>query len=269
MNVGGLVPGKYIQEAVDRVSANVVLTFGRTGFFAYTPCSSSRILSCSKDPSTQTSRSKAMWWSTFPDSPPPVQRTTTNKPTNPAIPAHLQSRHGDWKDLVIHDIVTDLSGTSNGVTRNADDAKATLDVHTPTWIVRNLPRWAKNRVFLIGDAAHALPSISAQGVSQALEDSATIAMLLSKSQDSQKEAGRSLSTESTREMGREYERLRRPRCERILDEALGLQSMKEDLGWLGTRLMYFRMWLGHLSGVAARQSWKYDYGVEEALNTAQ
>ena len=214
--------------------------------------------------SNQRPDTKSMWWFTFPDSPSTPQRTTTNNPKDPSLPARLRAREGEWTDPVIQAIVRDVAGGGGAASQDCPcvaGAKATLDVHTPTWMVRKLPRWAKGRVILIGDAAHALPSISAQGVSQALEDSATLSLLLAKSLKGSGQSNESPSPDSFGEVARRYESLRRPRAERILNEALEIQSKKAGLGWLGSKMVYFMMWLEPVT----RDSWKYDYGVEEAV----
>lgn len=46
-----------------------------------------------------------------------------------------------------------------------------------------LPRWSKNRIVLIGDAAHAMPPNQGQGVSQAIEDVFVLARVISKGAD--------------------------------------------------------------------------------------
>lgn len=266
INLGGLVPTEYIQALSNHSSANFVMTFGRSGFFGYTPCTT-------RNPSSGTEStvlnqcpgSKSMWWSTLPDSSSELQRTTANNPDDPSLAARLERRHGDWADPVIQGIIKDVAESGLETSANPCGAKATLDVQTPTWIVRRLARWAKDRVVLIGDAAHALPSISAQGVSQALEDSATLALLLAKSPGTRESPNDNGTITKLREVARTYESLRRPRVERILNEALETQSKKTDLGWLGRKIMYISMWLGPIVGIGGRDTWKHDYDVEEAI----
>ncbi|KAL3470925.1 hypothetical protein BJX99DRAFT_250843 [Aspergillus californicus] len=55
-----------------------------------------------------------------------------------------------------------------------------LDVKSmyPTWTSPRLSTWERDGVVLVGDAAHALPSTSGQGSSQALEDVEAFAILL-------------------------------------------------------------------------------------------
>ncbi len=73
--------------------------------------------------------------------------------------------------------------------------------HSPLEEVR-VPAWTRDRVVLVGDAAHATAPVWAQGAALALEDALVLADLLA-------EAGDWLS------VGPDYERLRRPRVAHV------------------------------------------------------
>lgn len=73
--------------------------------------------------------------------------------------------------------------------------------HSPLEEVR-LPEWGRGRVLLIGDAAHAMAPVWAQGAALALEDALVLAELLAARGDWDR-------------AGAEYERRRRPRVEHV------------------------------------------------------
>ncbi|MRI57036.1 FAD-dependent monooxygenase [Methylobacterium sp. DB1607] len=73
--------------------------------------------------------------------------------------------------------------------------------HSPLEEVR-IPAWARDRVVLLGDAAHATAPVWAQGAALALEDALVLARLLAERRDW---AG----------VAADYERLRRPRVEHV------------------------------------------------------
>ena len=77
----------------------------------------------------------------------------------------------------------------------------------------NVPRWHRGRMVLVGDSAHAPSSSSGQGVSLALESSLELARCL-----------RDLPDVST--AFRSYERLRRPRVEKIAANAAKTNTRK-------------------------------------------
>ncbi|WP_407524439.1 FAD-dependent monooxygenase [Methylobacterium oryzisoli] len=73
--------------------------------------------------------------------------------------------------------------------------------HSPLEEVR-LPAWTRDRVVLVGDAAHATAPVWAQGAALALEDALVLAGLVAERSDWQR-------------IGSDYERLRRPRVAHV------------------------------------------------------
>ncbi|KAI1374158.1 hypothetical protein F4677DRAFT_447803 [Hypoxylon crocopeplum] len=73
-----------------------------------------------------------------------------------------RGRHGDWTDPLIGQCL----------------AKANLDNIYPIFVIPDLPYWGRDGCVLVGDAAHALPPKSGQGVSQAFEDGEALPLLL-------------------------------------------------------------------------------------------
>ena len=73
--------------------------------------------------------------------------------------------------------------------------------HSPVEEV-HCPRWSRGRLVLIGDAAHAIGPVWAQGAALALEDAITLAGLLTADGDRDG-------------VGAVYERLRRPRVDHV------------------------------------------------------
>ncbi|GAA2545845.1 FAD-dependent monooxygenase [Winogradskya consettensis] len=71
-----------------------------------------------------------------------------------------------------------------------------------TWDVPRLPVWHDDRIVLVGDAAHAVSPSSGQGASMAIEDAVVL--------------GRCLGAERIPAALSAYERIRRPRVERVV-----------------------------------------------------
>lgn len=120
----------------------------------------------------------------------------------------------------------------------------------PLYDLRDLPRWSKGRVCLIGDAAHAMSPSAGQGASLAMEDAMALAMCLRDVDDPL----RALET---------YERLRRPRVEAIALQARRNGSGKAPSGraslWLRDLLLPVFLRLGGKSqsrGYAYRLDWE-------------
>ena len=194
------------------------MTFGADGFFGYGACSTTprtshnAISTCAPGP-------QAVWWSTYSLEQPPSKQIDKED-----IVRQLRSRHSRWKDPVIQKVLQEAS----------------IDSIYPTWTTPDLPTWESNGVVLVGDAAHALPTSSGQGVSQALEDAEilgmSIAKCLEKKSGSEKEALH-LAVKS-------YCRARMPRVKRISDHAKRLGNMKRKMSFVAEWMMYLFIWLG-------------------------
>lgn len=81
-----------------------------------------------------------------------------------------------------------------------------LRVHAP------LPTWTAGHVALLGDACHPTLPFLAQGAAQAVEDAAVLAVALAQAVDAEPAAGIEHAL-------RAYERLRKPRAERLVEMA--------------------------------------------------
>jgi 2-polyprenyl-6-methoxyphenol hydroxylase-like FAD-dependent oxidoreductase len=117
---------------------------------------------------------------------------TANTPAGATSPAgeaaELRSRFGDW-----HDPIPAL----------VDAAAGTQVLRHDLYELPDLPSFARGRVALLGDAAHAMTPNLGQGACQALEDAATLGAVLAEEPD----VAGALSR---------YDRLRRPRTQDIV-----------------------------------------------------
>ena len=215
------------------------MTFGAHGFFGYGPCNLASPTNRSDQiPSPSTPLHSAIWWSTYQVSTPP----STTTPDFSAIKAQLQTRHSDWKDPVIQNIVS----------------TATLDSIYPTWTPPPLPTWSSNgNTVLVGDAAHALQPSSGQGASQALEDAQVLSLRLahflhqfqSQSQSSSPHDSPNPSQPIALALKR-YEEIRKPRLTAIQEASKRFGDMKRKKGLIEEWMTYFFLWLmGKWGGV--------------------
>jgi 2-polyprenyl-6-methoxyphenol hydroxylase-like FAD-dependent oxidoreductase len=200
IGVGGFIK-QPIPEPILEDKA-LVFTFGPNGFFGYG----------AGGPDT------VMWWSTCEAKAPPAQL----KISVDEMKAQLQTRHGKWKDPIIHDII----------------AKCDVDHIYPVWTTPVLPKWGEKGLVLVGDAAHALQPTSGQGSSQALEDSKCLSLLLSRLL----EAGNGVDDAIDLSTKALYE-IRNPRIQRIADRTKTMSSNKADIGVAAEMMMCFFLWL--------------------------
>jgi salicylate hydroxylase len=110
--------------------------------------------------------------------------------TAPASVGELLGAYAGW-----HDELLDLLAAAGPVTQ---------------WALTDLTvgRWRSARTALVGDAAHPMLPFAAQGANQAVEDGVVLAACL-----------RGVTAPGVPEALRRFERLRRPRVERIVAEA--------------------------------------------------
>ncbi|KAJ0425583.1 hypothetical protein BJY00DRAFT_308321 [Aspergillus carlsbadensis] len=235
VGVGGFISADEVKDLVDDGSMNLV--FGGNGFFGYffstsAPSAPNRgsVYHVSKPGES------LGWWSTYAVDECPDPKSLDME----AVAKQLRERHASWRSPVIQKIL------------------ASLEVKNmyPTWTSPQLPTWERDCVVLVGDAAHALPSTSGQGSSQALEDVEAFTMLLS-------HALRGVPQESSADpkpyktaittAARQYMEIRRPRVESILKNAQRMQNSKRDMNVIAEYMMYSAMWIaGCFPGMISR-----------------
>ena len=235
-----------------RPRSHMVMALGRSGFFGYSPCSSA----------SATEPARAMWWSSFSRESPATRDADVDAG---AIRAELRRRHEDWSDPTVKRILehTDVS------------------VRVATWVTPKLRAWhgMRGRVVLVGDAAHAMPSSSGQGVSQALSDALAVALLLERhlgkiygdatggGDDAERLAAVKQAEGSVMEKAwPQYERVRKAHVETILDDALKRNDWKRQKGWVELYITYAFMWV-FLTLMGSRiQKDLWDYKVWEEVD---
>ncbi|PJZ48134.1 FAD-dependent oxidoreductase [Leptospira saintgironsiae] len=112
--------------------------------------------------------------------------------------------------------------------------------------LRSLPKWGNDKVLLIGDAAHVMSPHTGQGASMALEDSHTLYSLLERSA-------------SVPEAFRDFEIIRRPRVERIIEESRRNGNRKKKLSPIGCWIRDRILTLALPSFAKKGQDWMYRY----------
>lgn len=207
--------------------------FGRNGFFGYGHGNSSP-----SDPNRHLPYGPVqpgdslMWWSTYfvDDCPDPK---TIDKGD---VTRQLRERHGDWNNPIVQKIVNTVK----------------LETMWPVWTVPSLPRWWKDSVVLLGDAAHTLPPTSGQGSAQALEDVESFSLLLSHYLGRQyRSASPGHERDAISQAASKHMEIRQPRVQAILDRARMMESEKRDLGIIAEGfLCLFFMAKGALHGLS-------------------
>jgi len=167
--IGGKVPRSEVPALSPYDAKSFNFTFGPQGFFGY--CGGSA--------------GEEMWWANLPRQTPYSE--DDYKFLSPAVLCdQLMERFGGYCEP----IPSLIARTPEIMALNIFD-------------IQSLPRWHRDRVILIGDAAHAVSPNAGQGASLALEDSMYLAKLLRDSSDYSEAFER-------------FERDRKPRVERIV-----------------------------------------------------
>jgi salicylate hydroxylase len=117
-----------------------------------------------------------------------------------------------------------------------------------------LPRWSVNRVTLLGDACHPMLPFMAQGAAQAIEDAATLAAVLGKSDD-------------IVEGLRRYEALRLPRTAAIQSTAAGNKIRNHLPDGVEQQARDASMAAGTASWVIGASLWVYQHDAFGAAET--
>ena len=223
VGVGGFV-SSYLLEEGGAISGEMTIIFGANGFFG---CGN---VTSNSTEQTEANSEMTAWWSTYPSPSVPDWK-------DPAAIEHaksqLKERHKHWKNPVVHKIIEE----------------ARVDSVWPTFTTPLLPRWSRDGLVLIGDAAHCLQPSSGQGASQALEDAEAFALLLARSVSRRAESTHSVPEDSTDAQGEidlasgAYERMRMPRIARIHEQAKRQGDMKREKGGIEEYIMYGFLWL--------------------------
>ncbi|EHR48501.1 2-polyprenyl-6-methoxyphenol hydroxylase-like oxidoreductase [Saccharomonospora marina XMU15] len=205
LNAGGYARG----ITLDTEPGHMHMVFGRQCFYAYV-----------RHPGGD------VWWFANPRQPRELSRTELAR-----IP---------WRDKLL-----ELFASEDGPARDLVTASPEIFAGWSTYDFPKVPSWHRDRMIIVGDAAHATSPASGQGASLAIEDAVTLAKCLRDSSD--------IPTAF-----RCYERLRRTRVERVVRQGKRNGSGK-SLGPVMRQLLplFFKLFKPREAGMR----WLYDYRV--------
>ncbi|MGA9669293.1 MAG: NAD(P)/FAD-dependent oxidoreductase [Terracidiphilus sp.] len=216
--IGGFASHPSLAPSSEEEMRRSHMIFGREGFFGYGYY----------DRNNPTS---VMWWSHLTRDREPTKQEYSSWPAD-QLRQELLDRHKGWHEPV---------GT---ILRSAKEL-----LRGPVYEVPSLPAWWKDRVLLIGDAAHATSPHAGQGASLALEDAMYLAKLLRNSETTHAQA---------------FERFvqgRRDRVEKIVAEARrrgdGKRVLSPTAAWIRDRVIsvLVRVWGERMN------DWMYSYKI--------
>ena len=216
--VGGFARHPRLAPSSPRELSRMHMIFGRNGFFGYGYFDPLR-------PDT------VMWWSHLARDREPDRAEYRSWPTE-EIRRELLERHRGWQEPV---------GT---ILESAPEM-----LRGPVFDVPSLPAWSRERVLLIGDAAHAISPHAGQGASLALEDAMLLAKLL-------RDGGAGPD-----ELFARFTAARRRRVERIIAEARrrgdGKRTLSPRAAWIRDRVLslFARVRGGRMN------EWMYSYRI--------
>ncbi|KAH6607028.1 hypothetical protein Trco_003341 [Trichoderma cornu-damae] len=217
VEIGGYIPALGIAELIQRGSMNFIL--GGKGWFSY--CFSDN------NPSDPTRDSPYLvsepgetigWWFTYESKECPDYNTVNMDD----VSRQLQERFAQCNDPVIRRVI----------------ASALVTKVYPTWTSPPLTTWEGDGVVLLGDAAHALPPASIQGISQALEDCESFALFMEHQLKRMEMNPSFTDKEAIVEAARQYIDLRKPRVTMILESERRSQNSKREMGAIREYAMY-------------------------------
>ena len=157
--------------------------------------------------------------------------------------AELAAPAGEWKERLI-DLFAGDAGPAADIIRATDGLAVTNQHDLP-----RVPAWSRGPMILIGDAAHAASPTSGQGASLAIEDALVLAKCL-----------RDLPDATTAFAA--FERLRRPRVERIVAWAARMNRSKMP-GPVG-RAVRDLVLPTVLRRAGHSQEWMFNYRIDSA-----
>lgn len=193
-NVGGFAPASSIGKQLLQKEYPTFFTFGRRGFFGYTLCNKG-------------DGEEVMWWSNIPAER-EISREQLRLQGTEEIRKELLNLHNNW-----HPPIEAIIKQSPSIFKSN------------IYDIDSLPNWSRNKVVLIGDAAHAMSPHAGQGASVALEDSMYLAKLI-----------KDLNLPIERIFQR-FEADRKRRAEKIIKTARRNGSGKKEIG---PRVAWFR-----------------------------
>lgn len=226
MGIGGFLPSSEIKDCVEKGSMNFV--FGGNGFIGYFH-SESAVSDPQRDSPYGVSEpgDTVSWWSTYAIDECPDHKSIDKDD----VARQLRERHAHWKDPVVQKVIHSVR----------------VENMYPTWTSPQLPTWERDGVVLVGDAAHALPSTSGQGSSQALEDVEAFVLFLShylrKEYDHPHSTSVATEKQAVKIAAKKYMDLRQPHVKAILDQAQKMQNNKRDMTVMEEYFMYVMMWI--------------------------
>ncbi|TDL16633.1 FAD/NAD(P)-binding domain-containing protein [Rickenella mellea] len=198
VGVGGFIDTKAFDSAlVEQLfpsstpalsSKGAIMTFGPLGFFGLAP----------NNDKPRDNGGSWMWWSTF--EAPERDRDEWRKFNHEESIKELLRRHEKWHEP-IPELLTKID-TSQVV---------------PNYDLVGIDKYHTRRIVLLGDAAHTMPPHSGQGISQAVEDAACLAIVLRPFASS--DSSDKLDGEQLEMAFKEYQSRRKPRVDAILTAA--------------------------------------------------
>lgn len=224
VGVGGFLPSSEIE--IEKGSMNFI--FGGNGFFGYFYANSAATDPNRDSPYAVSEPGDTIsWWSTYSIDECPDHKSIDRE----AVARQLRERHGEWKDPVVQKVIKSVR----------------VDNMYPTWTSPPLPTWERDGVVLVGDAAHALPSTSGQGSSQALEDVEAFALFLSHYLRQVYEDPNRLTVATQKQAiqiaAKRYIDLRQPHVQGILEKAQQMQNNKRTMNFIQEQIMYCVLWI--------------------------
>jgi 2-polyprenyl-6-methoxyphenol hydroxylase-like FAD-dependent oxidoreductase len=216
--VGGFARHPRLAPSAPSELSTMHMIFGREGFFGYGYFDPRR-------PDT------VMWWSHLARDPEPA-REEYRSWSSEEIRRELLERHRGWHEPV------------RTILENAPEM-----LRGPVFDMPSLPAWSRERVLLIGDAAHAVSPHAGQGASLALEDAMLLGKLLHDGG-----AGHE-------ELFLRFSAARRRRVERVIAEAGrrgdGKRRLSPQGAWIRDRFLslFARLWGSRMN------EWMYSYRI--------
>lgn len=231
IHLSSLLP--VFQEALKK-QTSAIMTLGTGGYFGLSLCSQVS----SPDPYVN--------WFTSLEYPTPPTRDTPRSDLKPTLLEHF----GHWKspiDTSKEKFFADIISAS--CEKKEDNGCITL----PRWYTPPLPHWTslhglsvsgsangargRGKIILLGDSAHCMPPDGAQGVSMAVEDALTIALVLKHHMSTSQ-----TESEAVSKAAKSYEDVRLARVNKILATAKAKQNRKKQVSPIQHRIRELVIW---------------------------